>query len=49
MHLVRVAGLAYQQKKLPSEIEAEDNRNIEALEIVINTIKAKERSQQNHG
>ena len=49
MHLVRVAGLAHQQKKLPSEIEAEDNRNIEALEIVINTIRVKERSQQNHG
>jgi len=41
--------LAYQQKKLPSEIEQEPNRNIEALEVVINAIKAEERRQSKHG
>ena len=48
-HLFRISALSYQHKKLPSEIEMEDNRNIEALEIVINTIKERERRNSQNG
>jgi len=46
MHLYRVSIMSYLLKKLPSEIEQEENKHIEALEIVIGTIKREEARRQ---
>jgi len=45
-HLYRVSVLSYLLHKLPSQIEQEENRAIEALEIVISTIKREEQRRQ---
>jgi len=45
-HLYRVSVLSYLLHKLPSQVEREDNKKIEALEIVISTIKREEQRRQ---
>ena len=45
-HLYRVSVLSYLLHKLPSQIEAEENKAVEALEIVIGAIKREEHRRQ---